>query len=247
MFDRIKNLMGAMVNNGVNKLETPELLLEQAEMELQKNLKDLKEALTESIAGEKMTEIQLQKKAQELTDWEKRATIAVQHNNDEVATECLKKKQEVNEANQSLTAQLQQQKASSATLKQRYAEVDEKLREFLRKKPEMIARAKSSDSLAKAQELTSGTGGSSMDKWEEKIRAKEISVDPLGTGAIEDKFKALDAHSELDDELAALKAKVGVTKIELIVDKENVPLLTENKEEKGEAAEKAEKPEDGAK
>jgi hypothetical protein len=111
----------------------------------------------------------------------------------------------------------------------------------------MIARAKSSDSLAKAQELTSGTGGSSMDKWEEKIRAKEISVDPLGTGAIEDKFKALDAHSELDDELAALKAKVGVTKIELIVDKENVPLLTENKEEKGEAAEKAEKPEDGAK
>jgi phage shock protein A len=70
MFDRIKNLMGAMVNNGVNKLETPELLLEQAEMELQKNLKDLKEALTESIAGEKMTEIQLQKKAQELTDWE---------------------------------------------------------------------------------------------------------------------------------------------------------------------------------
>jgi phage shock protein A len=231
MFDRIKNLMNAMVSSGVNKLETPELLLEQAEMELQKNLKDLKEALTESIASEKMTEKQLQKKAQELADWEKRATIAVQHNNDEVATECLKKKQEANEANQSLTAQLQQQKATSATLKQRYSEVDEKLKEFLRKKPEMITRSKTSDSLAKANELTSGTGATSMDKWEEKIRAKEISTDPLGTGAVDDKFKALDVHNELDDELAALKAKVGATKIELVEDKENVPLLTEHKPE----------------
>ncbi len=80
-----------------------------------------------------------------------------------------------------------------------------------------------------------------MDKWEEKIRAKEISVDPLGTGAVEDKFKALDAHNELDDELAALKAKVGVTKIELIEDKEDIPLLTESKGEPGEKAEKADK------
>lgn len=225
MFDRIKNLMNAMVSNGVNKMETPELLLEQAEMELQKNLKDLKEALTESIASEKMTERQLQKKAEELADWEKRATLAVQHDNDAVATECLKKKQEANEISQSLTAQLQQQKTTTATLRQHYSEVDEKLKEFLRKKPEMMARAKASDSLAKAHELTSGTGGSSMDKWEEKIRAKEIQTDPLGTGAVEEKFKALDTNSELDDELAALKAKVGVSKIELVED--NVPLITE--------------------
>jgi phage shock protein A len=227
MFDRIKNLMNAMVSSGVNKMETPELLLEQAEMELQKNLKDLKEALTESVASEKMMEKQLQKKAEELSDWEKRATLAVQHNNDEVATECLKKKKEANEAHQSLTSQLQQQKATSATLKQRYSEVDEKLKDFLRKKPEMITRAKTSDSLAKANELTSGTGASSMDKWEEKIRARELQSDPLGTGAVEEKFKALDTHNELDDELAALKAKVGVSKIELVEDKENIPLITE--------------------
>lgn len=221
MFERIKSLISAMVNNGVNKMETPEVLLEQAEMELQKNAKQLKEALTQSITSEKMLEKQQQKNAEEVSTWEKRATVAVQAGNDTVATECLKKKQEFTQAAHNMQEQMAQQKATTANLRVRAAEIDEKLKEFLRKKPEMLSRSKAGDSIAKANELISGTtGGSSMDKWEEKIRAKEIMADPLGTSADDLKFKALDTNHELDDELAALKAKVnapkGDTEIKLI-------------------------------
>ena len=220
MFDRIKNLMSGMVSSGVNKMETPEVLLEQAEMELQKNVKSLREAQIESIANEKMLEKQIQKTAEEFSTWEKRAALAVSQNNDAVATECLKKKQELGQVGQQAQEQLAQQKASSANLKASYAAMDEKLKEFLRKKPEMLNRIKAGDSLTKANELLAGTGDTSMDKWEAKIREKELQSDPLGTAATDQKFKELDKNVELNDELAALKAKMGVAKPE-----EDVPLL----------------------
>ncbi len=218
MFDRIKNLMNSMVSSGVNKLETPEVLLEQAEMELQKNVKSLKEALIESVSNEKMIEKQLQKMAEEYSNWEKRAALAVSGNNDELATECLKKKQEFAQSGKAAAEQLQQQKATTANLKASSAEIDAKLKEFLRKKPDMLARIKAGDTLAKANELLSGTSDTSMDKWEAKIREKELQSDPLGTSATDAKFKELDKNSELDDELAALKAKMGAAKPEQNLD-----------------------------
>jgi phage shock protein A len=235
MFDRIKKMMGAMVTSGVNKLETPEVLLEQAESELKDNTKKLKESWTESVVQEKMFEKQIQKNQEELTTWEKRATLAVQHNNDEVATECLKKKQEHSQNAQNLNQQLEQQKTLTTTLKGKYQEVEHKLQEFLNKKSDMLARAKAGDSLVKAHELTSGTTENSMDKWEAKIREKELQADPLQTAALDSKFKQLDQHNELDAELAALKAQIGTPQSS----SNSVPLIVEVKTPKDADADSA--------
>lgn len=232
MFDRIKKLMGAMVSSGVDKLETPEVLLEQAESELKDNAKKLKESWTESVVQEKMLDKQIQKNEEELATWEKRAALAVQHKNDEVATECLRKKQEHSQNAQSLAQQLEQQKAMSVTLKQKYQEIEHKLQEFLSKKSDMLARAKAGDSLVKAHELTAGTSENSMDKWEAKIREKELQADPLQTASIDSKFKQLDQHNELDSELAALKAQMGVAPTNA---DSNVPLIVEVKTPKKES------------
>ncbi|CAN5611866.1 phage shock protein PspA [soil metagenome] len=242
MFERLKNIINAMFNKGMSKMETPEVLAEQAQSELEGSFKKLREALTSSLANEKMMEKQIQKATEELATWEKRATVAVGAGNDEVAKECLVRKQEQNQNIQSLQSQLAAQKQNSATLKERYQEVEAKLKSFMSRKNDMISRHKASDAVTKADSLiSSGGGGSGLDKWEQKISEKEARAEAIreisggGNSSTEDKFKKLDKHIEMEDELAALKARMADAgkSPKLIVDggktqvDANVPMIVE--------------------
>ncbi|MFA7336944.1 MAG: PspA/IM30 family protein [Candidatus Obscuribacterales bacterium] len=250
MFDRFKNVMKGMLNQGVSKLETPAILAEQAQMELESGLKKVKEAVTVAVTNEKMLETQLQKNKDDLALWEKRAIMAVEQNNDDLARQCIAKKKEFSEHVQSLTTQLTEQKNSTTAMKQKLSEMEEEYRDFKVKKQAMLARAKAADGVAKANELISGgsggAGGSSMDKWEEKIRDKENRNEALKemSGASTEKHFSDAAKSlDLDDELAALKAKMTTPKLiedktptdskndgKTIVDA-NVPMIRKNQPE----------------
>lgn len=247
MFDRFKNVMKGMLNQGVSKLETPAILAEQAQMELESGLKKVKEAVTVAVTNEKMLETQLQKNKDDLALWEKRAIMAVEQNNDDLARQCIAKKKEFSEHVQSLTTQLTEQKNSTTAMKQKLSEMEEEYRDFKVKKQAMLARAKAADGVAKANELISGgAGGSSMDKWEETIRDKENRNEALKemSGASTEKHFSDAAKSlDLDDELAALKAKMTTPKLiedktptdskndgKTIVDA-NVPMIRKNQPE----------------
>lgn len=214
MFERFMSLLKGMFNKGMSKMETPEVLAEQAEAELESNFKKLTEALTSGIANEKMLEQKVSKNSQDLSQWEKRAQTAVQQDNDDLARQCLAKKQEFSAMAQQLDAQLTEQKKTNSMLKERHAELKGKLTEFRSKKNEMLARMKAQDGIAKAHELASGSGGSSgMDKWEQKIAEKEAMGQAVremaGASKVDDQFKEWDKQAGLDDELAALKANMG--------------------------------------
>jgi phage shock protein A len=212
MFSRLKSLISAMFNRGMSKLETPEILAEQAQDQLESNLKKIKESLTTSVANEKYLEQQIRKNTAEVEQWQQRATVAVQQNNDELARQCLKKREEANSQAAALMQQLQDQKAATATLKERYKDIEGKMREFQTKKQNLIAREKASNAVASAQNLTSGGGPSGMDKWEEKIRMKEARSEANRELAEESKFQEiaqLEQFSGVDDELALLKQQMA--------------------------------------
>jgi phage shock protein A len=242
MFARFMNLLKAKANKEMSELETPEVLAEQAQMEIEANIKDLRDALVASMTNQKSLEQQIKKNREEVATWEKRAAVAVQQNNDEVARQCLQKKQELNQNFATLTTQLETQTKATADLKAKSAECEEQLRGFQQKKASFIARAKAGDSTAKANELMSGTGGSGIGKWEQKIQEKEFKAEAdrqMSGKPIDDKFAELDQKNQLDDELATLKEKMGTPK--LIVDTEapgtpvaddNVPMVAEDQKDK---------------
>lgn len=224
VLDRLMALLKATFTKGIAKLETPEILAEQAQEELEASISKTKEAVVASVTNEKMLEQQLKKAQDELPTWEKRAAVAVQQNNDEVARQCLQKKQELNQNIELLTKQLQDQKTSTANLKQRYAELGEQYKEFQRKKSTLSARGNASDAVSKATELISGgtSGMSGTDKWEQKIAEKEFKAEAereMGHEPAKDAIEELDKKAGVEDELAALKAQVQG--IKLIEDKES--------------------------
>ncbi|MBX9567509.1 MAG: PspA/IM30 family protein [Candidatus Obscuribacterales bacterium] len=213
MFERLMSLLKGMFNKGMSKMETPEVLAEQAEMELEGNHKKIKEALTSGLANEKMLEQKIDKAKQDLSTWEKRAMTAVQQNNDDLAKQCLVKKQETTQQLSDLESQLVEQKKTTAMLKSKFSELDGKLKEFRMKKSSMVSRMQATEANAKATELLSGSGTSGMDKWEEKIKQKEAMGAAMrelaGHSDMDEQLKALDQAGALDDELAALKKNVA--------------------------------------
>ncbi len=238
MLDRFMSLLKGMFNKGMEKMETPEVLAEQAEMELESNLKKLLEALTAGLTTEKMLEKEIQKNSQELSTYEQRALMAVQGGNDDLARMCLAKKQEFSQKGQVLDAQLIEQKKTNAALKSGKADLETKLREFKTKKSQMISRMQASDNATNANGLMNATPGTAFDKLERKIQEKEAMGQAMrelsGSSEADQQFKAMDKEMVLDDELAALKAKMGggpklIEAKDVEVIDENLPMVREKK------------------
>jgi len=200
----------------MNKLETPEILAEQAQEQIASNLKKMTDAVVASMTQEKVLEKQIQKSGEEITTWEKRAALAVQQNNDELARQCLEKKHAATQLQKESTSQLEQQRATTASLKASLANLREKQAEFATKGQNLVARAKASDAIAKSNELISAPDGSSVDKIEQKIMQKEMqneAVAGMNTEPNEQKFIQMDQQAAMDDELAQLKAQMAGGKV----------------------------------
>jgi phage shock protein A len=215
MFGRLMNVIKGLLNQGISKVETPEILAEQHQMELESSAKQLKEALITAITAEKALEQKIQKDSEDVATWQKRAELAISKGDEDLAKQCLQKRQEAEQGLAHLKTQLDAQKSATKALRDRNNEQEQKLRDFATKKKDMIARANASTATAKVNELLSNSGGSSsLDKIEDKIRATELRNEAIadlragGDKALEDKIKELDATSDLDSELLKLKMKV---------------------------------------
>lgn len=214
------NLVKGSANKGMKKLETPELMAEEAQMELEKAAKDLKEATIDARTNEKMLEKKVEAASKKIEEWKARAALAVQQKNDDIARQCLQKKKEMEVELESLNMQLEEQKRISLSMNDRRIQVERELSEFKLKKQQLIARMQAGDALADAKsigDVSSVTSG--IDQFEEKIREQEMRNEVLREldedTLLEDEFKKLEssqgvsaAPSAVDDELAQLKQKL---------------------------------------
>lgn len=220
MFKRFMNLVKGSANKGMKKLETPELMAEEAQMELEKAAKDLKEATIDARTNEKMLGKKVEAAAKKIEEWKARAALAVQQKNDDIARQCLQKKKDMEVELQSLNMQLEEQNRISHSMNERRIQVERELSEFKLKKQQLIARMQAGDALADAKsigDVSSVTSG--IDQFEEKIREQEMRNEVLREldedTLLEDEFKKLEssqgvsaAPSAVDDELAQLKQKL---------------------------------------
>jgi phage shock protein A len=153
-------------------------------------------------------------------DWYKRAQLAIEKGNDELAKEALTRRQIAIDEATTLQSQIDVQNMSIDKLYDGMQILDKKVLEAKSKKEQMVARARTAQASQKVNDLVSGvTGKTSMDafkRMEDKVEAleaaAEVSAD-MGTmgvlsaagGDIERQFKLLEASSSVDDELTRMK------------------------------------------
>lgn len=217
LFDRISRVIRANVNDLVSKAEDPEKMLEQSVLEMQEDLVQLRQAVATAIANQKRTEQQYNQAASQMNTWEQRARLALQKGDENLAREALQRKKTFGEQATQLKSQLDIQNTQVDTLKRSLVALEGKISEAKTKKDMLKARAQA----AKAQEQIANTLGrvgtssaaGAFDRMEEKVlqmEARSQAVGELAGSDLESKFAALGA-SDVDDELAVLKAQIAGT------------------------------------
>lgn len=214
LFDRIKRVVGANVNDLISKAEDPEKMLEQAILEMQEDLVQLRQSVAQAIAAQKRTDKQYNDVQNEVNKWHKNAQLALQKGDENLARQALERKKTATETATSLKASLDQQTVQVDSIKKNLTQLESKISEAKTKKEMLKARINA----AKAQEqlgsmvsgMSSSSAMSAFERMEEKVMMQEAraqSTAELAGADLESQFAQLES-SDVDDELAAMKASM---------------------------------------
>ena len=215
LFDRVSRLVRANVNDMVSKAEDPEKILDQAVMDMQDNLVQMKQAVAGAIAAQRRTQQQYENNLKESETWTARAQLALQKGDENLAREALTRKKSFSDTATALKQQLDGQSGQVDTLKRGLMGLESKISEAKTKKEMLKARsaaAKANEQLQSA--VNSNSTGSAMaafERMEDKVlmqEAKSQAAAEIAGSNLEAQFAAL-SSSDVDDELAAMKLSLS--------------------------------------
>jgi phage shock protein A len=215
LFDRLKRVVSANLNDLVNKAEDPEKMLEQAVLEMQEDLVQLRQGVAQAIAAQKRTEKQYNDAQNEINKWQRNAQLALQKGDENLARQALERKKSYTDTGAALKTSLDQQNTQVETLKRSLIQLESKIAEAKTKKEMLKARITTAKAQEQLQGMVSGMNTSSamsaFERMEEKVLMQEARAQSAGelAGAdLETQFARLEGSSDVDDELAALKASI---------------------------------------
>jgi phage shock protein A len=216
VFDRIGTIIRANLNDLLTRAEDPEKIINQTLMDMRQAQYEARMEVAEAIAEGKRLERDQQRHAAEVDTWMEKAEQALRAERDDLAREALKRKQSSSDLAVGLKEQLDAHQTMVERLKTQLRALDAKIGEAERKRQLLIARQKRAEaqrSVSAAMSRTDTTKAfQAFDRMESKVEAMEDKIaadDELAKDlSMDDEFEALEADSGVEDELAALKAKL---------------------------------------
>ncbi len=215
LIKRMLRLLRGNINSLVNATEDPEKILEQAFLEMQENVVQLRQGVAQAIATQKRTERQASAAVSQAEEWYGRAQLALKQGNESLAREALTKRQAYQQTATILSEQIEVQNHTVAKLKQDMRQVELKILEVKTKKDIYIARARSAEASYRVQEMLSEVSSpssfSAFERMEDHIlqlEAKSETINLLSSDGLEQKFTSLESGNNIDIELEALKMQI---------------------------------------
>ncbi|NJL01901.1 MAG: PspA/IM30 family protein [Spirulinaceae cyanobacterium RM2_2_10] len=216
LFDRISRVVRANLNDMVSNAEDPEKILEQSIIDMQEDLVQLRQAVAKAIAAQKKTEQQHNKNQVDANQWQQRAQLAISKGDESLAREALTRKKNSAEVAAQLKQQLDVQVNQVQGLKRNLIALESKISEAKTKKDMLKARvqaAKANEQLQSAvSSMNTGSSMAAFERMEEKVlelEARSQAAFELGGNDLESQFAALESGSDVDAELAAMKAQLS--------------------------------------
>jgi len=218
VFDRISNIIRSNINDMLDSAEDPEAMLNQIIRDMNDALRQADSDIADQIAQQKMIEGDLEAAQRNETAWESKAELAVTKNRDDLAREALIRKNDYAEQTAIYAKQLDAQKAAVAELKTKRDQLKSKYESAQRNREMLVARARAAQAKSNITQVSTKTAtadyASELDRMERKIRQQEARADAAEEVAesktsVDDEFAQLGADQKIEDELAALKSKMG--------------------------------------
>lgn len=220
LFERFFRVIRANVNQAVSGMEDPEKILNQTVVDMQGDVVKVRQAYAEVSATLKRIERQREQAVITSSEWKKRAQLALQKGEEDLAREALTRKKMADEQDSSLSQQITGMKANVEKLYGSMQELESKISEAKSKKDQYVARARTAKTSAKVNDMLSNVSTSggldAFERMKSKVEELEVKADvsrelSLGGTAdvsLESKFKALESDS-VEDELEKMKGQLG--------------------------------------
>lgn len=217
IFSRISDIFKANINDALDNAEDPEKMIKLMVIEMQESITQATSGLATAMAQSKKLQREYEKFTQLSADWKSKAAQALQAGNEELAKKALAKKAEADQQMVQYKQMYESADTTTSKLKQQVEQLKAKLDEARMKESTLIARnqaAKAQTSIAKQVGGFDSNSFAKFDKFEEKILKAESEAQAFlemsdDKTSLDDDFKLLEKNSQVDDELAKLKAELN--------------------------------------
>ncbi|MFN2637631.1 MAG: PspA/IM30 family protein [Gemmatimonadaceae bacterium] len=224
IFDRIAMLFRSNVNAVISEFEQPEKMLNQIILDMRSQLVRAKQQVAAAIADEKRLQDQTRQELKEAEDWERRAMLAVQQNQDDLAKQALIRRGEHVSRGEQLNLTWAAHKQETDRLKESLRTLNDNIEEANRKKNLLLAKQRRADAQKRINETMSHISEKSafeaFARMEEKIENNERQVranaeidEEFSGDRLANSFKRLESGGQAisaEMQLIALKQKMGV-------------------------------------
>lgn len=222
VIQRFKDIMAANVNALLDKAEDPEKMIDQYCRDMQKELGNVKAETAAVMAQEARARRELDECIQETAKMQSYAEKAVMAGNDDDARQFLMKKKSLTEKQASLQQAYDLAASNAQKMKQMHDKLVSDISQLNAKRDAIKAKVAVAKAQQKVNQMGSSLNGandamSAFGRMEEKANRMLDEANAMaelnasGSDDIDDLAAKYDAapSSQVDDDLAALKAKLG--------------------------------------
>jgi phage shock protein A len=214
LLDRVSTLLRANLNDLVEKAEDPERMLKQIVLDMENQLMQVKTQVAIAISDQHLLEKKRAEHEQQAGDWRRKAELAVQKGQDDLARAALERALSHDQLVKGFTNQAEDQKHEADSLRQALHKLEQKLSETRAHSEMLIAehrRAKVVGRATKARQLVGTDQEHAMGRMRSKVhvRAAENAAasEILSPETLEDKFKTLESEDKIELLLAEMKSR----------------------------------------
>ena len=214
IFSRFTDIVNSNINALLDKAEDPEKMVRLIIQEMEDTLVEVRSASAKTLANKKDIVNQITKYEHDAAEWEAKAELALSKDREDLARAALQEKKKSAEAAESLSKELAIVEEQISKLQDEIGQLQDKLADAKSRQKAIIMRQKTASSRLEVKKtLDSSKVDNAMgrfEQYERKIDDLESQVDAydLGKKTLQDEFAELEASDKVDDELAALKAKI---------------------------------------
>lgn len=218
LLERVSTLVRANLNDLIDKAEEPEKMIKQVILDMQNQLLQVKTQVAIAIADQHLLEKRQKENEEKLNEWVRKAELAVDKKQDELARRALERSLSHRQMAESFAQQVSDQKAQVEHLKTALSNLEQKLAEAEAKSDLLIAQHRRARAVGKASDAGMKMGDDSkvaaFERMKDKVvRGEAISQakSELAGADLDDKFRKLEQEDEIERLLGEIKARRGKT------------------------------------
>jgi phage shock protein A len=214
LLERVGTLMRANLNDMIDRAEDPEKMIKQVILDMENQYLQVKTQVAVSIADQHMLEKKLKENEDAGKEWMRKAELAVDKNEDDLARAALDRFQTTARLAQSFREQVDDQRAQVDLLKGALQKLEAKLDEAKQKRDLLIARHRRGIALGKAARAGTVLGDQSKAAAFDRLKDRVHHAESVATAEVEllsddvaDRLNRLDRDAEVERLLSDLKAR----------------------------------------